>query len=288
MPGVMIVGLYMLWILIIAFLRPEQAPTMPANELADFKGMVAIRQTFVAFIPPVFLILAVLGTILAGIATPTEAAGVGCVGALLLILLKRRLSLPAIQRVMKETTLLTCMVFMIIVGAGGFTIIFKALGGPIFLKDLVLSFNLSPMTFLAFSLVLIFIAGFFIDFIEITYIIVPVIYPIFIAKGVDILWLGILIGVNLQTSFITPPFGYALFYLKGVAPPEVKTDHIYRGAIPYIVIQAIALVILVMYPGVSTCLPSYFSWNPENPRQTTILVEKCGPTVAGWFGANVQ
>lgn len=285
MPGLMIVGLYMIWILFISFMRPKQAPAMPAEELAEFTGFTAIRRTFVAFIPPVFLIVAVLGTILAGIATPTEAAGVGCVGALLLITLKGRLTLDAMHRVMKETTLLTCMVFLIIIGATGFALIFKALDGPNFFKEFVLSFELSPMVFLAFVMVVIFIAGFFIDFIEITYIIVPVVYPIFLAKGVDILWLGILIAVNLQTSFITPPFGFALFYLKGVAPPEVTTGQIYRGAVAFIGIQVIAITLLVMFPGISTCLPAYFSWSPENARQTTALVGECGPTVASWFGA---
>ncbi len=285
MPGLMIVGLYMLWIVIIANLRPKQAPPMPADELAAFTGWAAVKRTFVAFVPPVFLIVAVLGTILAGIATPTEAAGVGCVGALLLITLKGKLSLNAMERVMKETTLLSCMVFLIIVGASGFTIVFKALGGPAYLEEFVLSFNLDPLVFLAFVMVVIFIAGFFIDFIEITYIIVPVVYPIFLAKGIDILWLGILIAVNLQTSFITPPFGFALFYLKGVAPPQVTTGQIYKGALAFIVIQVIALAILISFPGMSTCLPAYFSWNPENVRQTAFVVDECGPTVASWFGA---
>jgi TRAP-type mannitol/chloroaromatic compound transport system permease large subunit len=176
------------------------------------------------------------------------------------------------MKVMKETTFLTCMVFIILVGASAFGLAFRGLHGDRFLAELVSHAELGPNTFLLIFLVVIFIAGFFIDFIEITFIHVPIAAPIFAAMGVDLLWVGILIGVNLQTSFLTPPFGFALFYLKGVAPPEVKTSDIYKGIVPFVIIQLIGLGLVIAFPELATCLPEYLT------REVAVTELRCWGT----------
>ncbi|GAB4423106.1 MAG: TRAP transporter large permease subunit [Anaerolineae bacterium] len=256
-PGLLLVVLYLVWINIRAWWRPDVAPPMPPEELADFKGREMVIRVLRAFIAPLFLIVAVLGSIFAGIASPTEAAAVGAVGATLLTILQKKFNYKTLQRVMRETTFLTCMVFTILVGASTFGLAFRGLHGDTFLQELVGHAELGPIAFLAIFMVVIFIAGFFIDFIEITFIHVPIAAPIFQAMGVDLLWVGVLIALNLQTSFLTPPFGFSLFYLKGVAPPEVKTTDIYKGIVPFVAIQVIALAMVIMWPEMVTCLPEY-------------------------------
>jgi tripartite ATP-independent transporter DctM subunit len=253
-PGVVLVSLYILWIIIIAILRPESAPAMPPDELNAFHGAAMAKRVLSAFIPPLGLLLLVLGSIFMGIATPTEAAAVGAMGAIGLTLMRRRFSLATLKSVMQQTTTLTCMVFMILVGAAAFSRVFRALGGDHMLRSAIESTNLGPTGFLIVVMIVIFIAGFFIDFIEITFIIVPVIVPIFAHLGIDPLWAGVLIAINLQTSFLTPPFGFSLFYLKGVAPPGVTTGAIYRGIIPFIIIQALALAMVFAKPESATWL----------------------------------
>ena len=254
-PGLFLVTLYMLWIIFLAIFRPEQAPAMPSDELAKFKGVQAVSRVFTAFLPPFLLMVSVLGSIIAGIASPTEAAAVGAMGATLLTILQKRFDLATLKAVMRETTLLTCMVFIILVGATSFGLVFRGLQGDTFLKELIINANLSSNMFLLLVMVIIFIAGFFIDFIEITFIIVPIVAPLFEHMGISLLWIGILIAMNLQTSFLTPPFGFSLFYLKGVAPPQVKTTHIYRGIIPFVVIQLIGLTLVILFPETATRLP---------------------------------
>lgn len=254
-PGGVLVILYLAWIVIISIIKPEAAPAMPVEELALFRGKQALQKIVQAFLLPFVLVLAVLGSIFAGIASPTEAAAVGALGATFLTMLRKRFSLPILKSVMIETTHLTTMVFIILVGATAFGLVFRGMGGDRYLTELILGANLSPGMFLALVMVVIFIAGFFIDFIEITFIIIPVVVPIFQHLQVDLLWLGILFAMNLQTSFLTPPFGFALFYLKGVAPPEVTTAHIYRGIIPFIIIQLIGLTLVVFFPQMATWLP---------------------------------
>jgi tripartite ATP-independent transporter DctM subunit len=256
-PGFLLVILYIIWIMLFSYLRPNQAPPMPAEELATFRGREMVTRTLRAFVAPVVLIVAVLGSIFAGIASPTEAAAVGAVGATVLTVSQGKLNMATLQRVMKETVYLTCMVFIILVGATTFALAFRGLGGDKFLQDLVSHAGLGPTAFLIIFLIVIFIAGFFIDFIEITFIHVPIAAPIFMAMGVDMLWVGILIAINLQTSFLTPPFGFSLFYLKGVSPPEVKTTDIYRGIIPFVIIQLIALILVAVAPETVTCVPEY-------------------------------
>ncbi len=256
-PGLLLVILYIIWIMIYGFIKPDAAPPMPASELESFKGRVMWIRIIRAFIAPVVLIVAVLGSIFAGVASPTEAASVGAVGATLLTIVQKRFNMVTLQRVMKETLLLTSMVFIILVGATTFALAFRGLEGDKFLQTLVSNAGLQPMVFLALFMVVIFIAGFFIDFIEITFIHVPIAAPIFIAFDMDLLWIGVLIAINLQTSFLTPPFGFSLFYLKGVSPPEIKTTDIYKGIIPFVIIQIIGLIIVIFVPETVSCLPEY-------------------------------
>ncbi len=257
-PGFVLVGLYLVWVLVSALVKPDSAPAMPVEELKKFTGSVAVKRVFKAFIPPFFLILAVLGSIFAGIASPTEAAAVGALGATLLTVVQGKFNLKTLTAVMRETTFLTSMVFIILVGATVFTLVFRQLQGDDYISNLIIGANLSPNVFLALVMIVIFLMGFFIDFIEITFIVVPIITPIFEHLGVSLLWVGILVAMNLQTSFLTPPFGFSLFYLKGVAPPEVSTSHIYSGIIPFIVIQIIALALVIFFPETATWLPNKF------------------------------
>ncbi|SEA60434.1 TRAP transporter, DctM subunit [Desulfuromusa kysingii] len=258
-PGIILVSLYILWIVIVAFIRPDAAPAMPASELADFRKNGMYKKIFRAFLLPFFLIVAVLGSIFAGIASPTEAAAVGAMGATFLTIWQKKFNLHTLREVMRGTTTITSMAFILIVGASAFGLVFRGMGGDRYITNLILSTGMEPGHFLLIVMLIIFVAGFFIDFIEITFIIVPVVAPIFQHMGIDLLWVGILIAMNLQTSFLTPPFGFSLFYLKGVAPPEITTYQIYKGIIPFIVIQMICLFVVVIWPETVTWLPGYMS-----------------------------
>lgn len=253
-PGLMLVGLYLIWIVIVTFIRPKSAPAMPEDELKSFRANHPVKRILNAFIAPSVLIIAVLGSIFAGIASPTEAAAIGALGATILTILRKRFTIETLKDVMTKTTRLTSMAFMILVGASAFGLVFRGMGGDTYLTNLISGIEVHH--FLAIVMLIIFVAGFFIDFIEITFIIVPVVAPIFVHLGIDLIWIGILIAVNLQTSFLTPPFGFALFYLKGVAPTEVKTTQIYKGILPYVAIQIIGLMIIILFPEVALWLPS--------------------------------
>lgn len=255
-PGLILVVLYLLYIMLIARWKPHLAPAIPAVEIAAFRKKGMWKKVIKAFVLPLLLILAVLGSIFAGIASPTEAAGVGALGATLLTISQRKFSLTILRQVMQESTHLTCMVFIILIGATSFTLVFRAMGGDHLLVDTIQQANLSPGYFLILVMIAVFIAGFFIDFIEIIFIIVPVVTPIFVAMGIDLIWVGILLAMNLQTSFLTPPFGFSLFYLKGVAPPEVRTVHLYRGILPFVTIQVVFLILIALFPKIITWLPS--------------------------------
>lgn len=254
-PGALLVSLYLLWIVFFSAYRPKAAPSMPRDELAAFKGRKMWVRILKAFLLPTVLILCVLGSIFAGIASPTEASAIGALGATILTLLYRRLNLSTLHDVMKETTLLTCMVFVILAGATSFGLIFRGMGGDNILRSVILNAKLEPQLFLVVVMLIIFVAGFFIDFIEITFIIVPVVAPLFESLGMDLLWIGVLIAVNLQTSFLTPPFGFSLFYLKGVAPEGITTAQIYRGITPFVIIQLIGLTLLLLFPETVKWLP---------------------------------
>ena len=247
-PGILLVVCYIGYVLILAYLRPGVAPAIPAEEIARFKTEGFARQVVEAFVLPFILILAVLGSIFLGIASPTEAAAVGALGATLLTILQGKFSLQVLREVSFQTTRLTTMVFIILLGATTFALVFRGMGGDRYLVDLIEQANLTPYAFLFLVMLVVFIAGFFIDFIEIIFIIVPVVAPIFQSYGMDLIWVGILIALNLQTSFLSPPFGFSLFYLKGVAPPSITTGHLYRGIIPFVLIQLVFLILVILYP----------------------------------------
>ncbi|MDA8135886.1 MAG: TRAP transporter large permease subunit, partial [Desulfobacteraceae bacterium] len=258
-PGLILVVLYMIYAFVIAQIKPEWAPPIAQEILDKMTRQELLGKVFKALIPPLFLMIAVLGSIFAGIASPTEAASVGAVGATVLTGLHKRFNYQIVKDVMDATTKLTCMVFIILVGASTLGLVFRGLGGDNLVRGLILSLPFGKWGILFIVMSIIFIAGFFLDFIEITFIHVPVLAPIMIHLGVDPLWLAILIAVNLQTSFLTPPFGFSLFYLKGVTPPEVTTVDIYKGIIPFVILQIITLFIMCLIPETVNWLPRVLS-----------------------------
>ncbi|MBW2480089.1 MAG: TRAP transporter large permease subunit [Deltaproteobacteria bacterium] len=257
LPGLLLVGLFIIYILIAAFLRPGVAPAISKEELASISPKQLAARVGRALFPPLFLMVAVLGSIFAGIASPTEAAAVGAVGATLLTIVNKKFNMSILHDVMHTTVRLTCMVFIILCGAAAFGLVFRGLGGDGIVRDFLggIAHKYSHGAVLAIVMLLIFFIGFFLDFIEITFIHVPVLAPIMIDFGYDPVWFCILLAVNLQTSFLTPPFGFSLFYLKAVTPPEVTTGHIYRGIIPFVLFQLIGLAIVVFFPQLATWLP---------------------------------
>ncbi len=258
LPGIVLVGLFLFYILVVAHLRPGIAPPIPWSELQEYSGGRLARKVAKALVPPLFLMVAVLGSIFAGVASPTEAAAVGAVGATLLTLANRKFNFAILREVMIQTMKLTCMVFIILCGAAAFGLVFRGLGGDHLVRGFLggLADQYSHYMVLFIVMGVIFVIGFFLDFIEITFIHVPVLAPIMIEFGFDPVWLCVLIAVNLQTSFMTPPFGFSLFYLKAVTPPEITTGHIYRGIIPFVLFQLIGLFIVVMFPALVTWLPT--------------------------------
>lgn len=257
LPGFLLVGLYVIYILGVSYLRPDVAPPIPKEELDAISRRQLAARVGKALIPPMFLMIAVLGSIFAGVASPTEAAAVGAVGATLLTVANRKFSIKILREVMDTTVKLTCMVFIILCGAAAFGLVFRGLGGDTLVREFLggLAEAYSHGMVLLIVMCLIFVIGFFLDFIEITFIHVPVLAPIMIEFGYDPVWFCILLAVNLQTSFMTPPFGFSLFYLKAVTPPEISTGHIYRGIIPFVIFQLIGLLIVVFFPELATWLP---------------------------------
>lgn len=246
LPSALLVGAYIAYVLLLGLLKPAALP--PGEPDTSVRDRAFFLRLVKSLVLPLLLIVAVLGSILAGWASPTEAAAIGAAGSMLLTFIQRRLTWDTVKTVCRDTTHLTSMVFMILLGATTFSLVFRELGGDSFLIQLIERSDLSEYQFLALVMIVVFIAGFFIDFIEIVFIIVPVVTPLFAGYGTDLIWLGILFGINLQTSFLSPPFGFALFYLKGVAPPEVKTMHLYRGILPFLAIQVVLMVVLVFFP----------------------------------------
>ena len=247
-PGLLLIGMYMIYVIIFAHIYPEQAPAMPPKEIIHFRNKGFSKEIIESFLLPLLLVILVLGTIIGGIASPTEAAGVGAMGVLLLTARKGKLNKKIITSVTKETLVLTSMVFMILIGATAFSLVFRGLQGDQLFLDIISKSNLGPKGFLILVMIMVFIAGFFIDFIEIVFIIVPIVTPVFISMDVDLVWIGILLALNLQTSFLTPPFGFALFYLKGVTPSEIKTKQLYIGILPFVIIQIVFLGLLILFP----------------------------------------
>lgn len=252
-PGLLLVGLYLLYLIVMTWLRPQ---TMPAIQQESEVNVLAwIKQILHALVPPLLLIVAVLGSIIQGIATPTEAASVGAVGALLLAFFYRRLDLDCLRDVIQKSVRITCMVFMIFIGASIFSLVFRGYGGDSAVHALLLQLPGGVLSSMLVVMALMFLLGFILDFIEITFVVVPIVGPVLLSLGVDPVWLGIMIAINLQTSFLTPPFGFALFYLRGVTPAGIRTRQIYRGVAPFIAIQVLALLLLARFPALATWLP---------------------------------
>ena len=258
LPGLVLVVMYLIYIAAVAFISPHRAPGV-SGDAADRnpEGTPEARRELVfGLVPPLALIVAVLGSILGGYATPTEAAGVGAAGALILGAAYRALSVSVLREIALSTLKTTSMVFLILVGASVFSLVFRGYGGDELVQGVFLDMPGGAWGAMAIVMLTIFLLGFVLDFIEITYVVVPIVGPVLLSMGIDPIWLGVMIAVNLQTSFLTPPFGFALFYLRGVTPPEVATIDIYRGVIPFIVAQLCMLLLLVAVPQLATWLPS--------------------------------
>ena len=254
-PGLMMVSAYIIHILIIAKIKPEMAPALPAEYLRKHRVNLG-RKVLEAMVPPLLLILLILGSIFFGIATPTEAGAVGCVGAMGLAACYRQLTPKTIQEVCQSTMQFTSMVIFILLGSTAFSLVFRGLHGDRLMFNMLSNLPGGQIGFLLVSLLVVFVLGFFIDFFEIAFILMPIFAPVAKSLGLDLVWYGVIIGANLQTSFLTPPFGFALFFLRGVAPDTIKTQDIYRGAIPFILIQLIVLSLIVIFPKTVTLLPS--------------------------------
>ena len=247
-PGLVLIGVYVLYILVYTWLKPEAAPALPLDEDVSSKRE-QYRKALVAIIPPLALILVVLGSIFAGIATPTESSALGGIGALVLAMLYKQFSWKMVYDSALETVKVTAMVFAILLGATAFSMAFTYTGGDAIVEEVLSDLPGGATGFLILSMVAILVLGFFIDFVEISFIIVPILAPVADALGIAPVWFAILIAMNLQTSFLTPPFGFSLFYLKGVAPSDVKTMDIYRGVMPFILMQVAVVISILLFPG---------------------------------------
>lgn len=252
-PGLLLVTFYILYIGGVALFNKEALPAA-SDTIHDYDSHL-LHDVIKSLIPPLVLILAVLGSIIGGLATPTEAAAIGAVGAMLLAASKKMLTLKTLQEVVRSTTRVSCMVFMILIGAALFSLVFRGFEGDELIQDLLGDLDGGKYHALFIVMLVMFLLGFVLDFIEITFVIVPIVGPILLAMGIDPVWLGILIAINLQTSFLTPPFGFALFYLRGVAPASIKTTQIYQGVIPFIAIQLIVMAMIAYWPMLATWLP---------------------------------
>jgi len=250
-PGLLLVGLYLIYIIVLAMIKPNSMPAIPREEIE-----VDLPKLLNGLIPPLLLIFSVLGSIMGGIATPTEAASVGAVGAMLLALSQKQLNFKLLKEVTQNTTLVTSMVFMILIGASVFSLVFRGFEGDELVQELLSDLPGGVFSAMLIVMLIMFLLGFVLDFIEITFVVVPIVGPVLLAMGIDPVWLGIMIAINLQTSFLTPPFGFALFYLRGVAPKSITTMQIYKGVMPFIIIQLIALAAIAYWPELATWLPS--------------------------------
>ena len=252
-PGLLLVCLYIVYMALIAFLKPEAMPAIPraAHESSNH----LVEDVLTSLLPPIILIVMVLGSIIGGFATPTEAAAIGAVGAMVLAAVKKQLNRENLTEVVRSTTRVTSMVFMILIGASLFSLVFRGFGGDERVQELLTDLPGGIFTAVFVVMLVMFLLGFVLDFIEIIFVVIPIVGPVLLAMDIDPVWLGIMIAINLQTSFLTPPFGFALFYLRGVAPDSIKTTHIYKGVIPFIIIQIIALCLIAYWPQLATWLP---------------------------------
>ena len=253
LPGLLLVSAYISYLIFKAIFHPTTVPAIPKEERDAVDNL--FQRVLFALLPPVFLVGLVLGSILGGWATPTEAASVGALGAILLAMMRRCFTLQILKEVMRSTTQVSSMVFIILVGASIFSLVFRGFGGDDLVRNFLTDLPGGVFGAVALVMLVIFLLGFFLDFIEITFVVVPIVAPILLAMGLDPIWLGVMIALNLQTSFLTPPFGFALFYLRGVAPASISTMQIYKGVIPFIMIQLVALMALAQWPALATWLP---------------------------------
>lgn len=254
-PGFILVLLYIIYSFVLAIFKPEQVPCLLDEDIEYIKSRKSVG-VFSALVPPLLLIFCVLGSILFGVATPTEAAGVGAFGASILAVWQKQFTLINLQDVMRQTLKITAMVFMILIGASIFSLVFRGFGGEELIGGFFEQLPGGKVSAILIVMLVMFLLGFILDFIEITFVVVPIVAPILLMMGVDPIWLGIMIAVNLQTSFLTPPFGFALFYLRGVAPKSILTSDIYKGVIPFIMMQLFLLILMSVYPKVVTWLPN--------------------------------
>ncbi|MFQ6023783.1 MAG: TRAP transporter large permease subunit [Acidiferrobacterales bacterium] len=260
-PGLVLAAIYATYMLALGWLRPEMAPAIPAEERDAMSRRELIIKIFVVVLPPIALIFAVLGSIIGGVAAPTEAASMGALGSILVASMTRRFSWQVLTETVQKTVKISAMVFFILICAQAFSLAFRGLDGDELIADMFALVPGGETAEIIFMLVLLFILGFFLEWIEICYIVLPLFLPIFADSNVNYVWLSMLVCLNLQTSFLTPPVGWSLFFLKGVAPPEVSTRDIYIGVLPFVVLQLIALVILFNYPQIATWLPHAIGWD---------------------------
>ncbi len=258
LPGLSLVGLYMLYLIVMAIIRPR---SMPVVERESGDG-ISLLNLMGLLAGPLLLIAAVLGSILLGLATPTEAAAVGATGAMLLALKQRQLSMETLRSVVYQSTRVSAMVFMILIGASLFSLVFRGFGGDEYVQSLLANLPGGEIGAMLAVMLVLFLLGFILDFIEITYVVIPIVGPVLLAMGINPVWLGVMIAINLQTSFLTPPFGFSLFYLRGVTPAEIETSAIYRGVIPFIAIQLLMLGLLSLWPALATWLPAVIYAGP--------------------------
>ena len=251
-PGMLLVGMYIAYLIVVALAQPKKLPALPQEAL----GPIEWGRLFKALLPPLVLMGSVLGSILAGVATPTEAASLGAIGALLLTLLKGQFTVDRLREVSHGTAQISAMVFMILLGASLFSLVFRGFGGDVMIETVFAQLPGGVLGAFFLVMLVIFLLGFILDFIEIIFVVVPIVGPVLLSMGLDPVWLGVMIALNLQTSFLTPPFGFSLFYLRSVTPASVPTTTIYRGVLPFIAIQLIMLVVAYVWPGIITWLPN--------------------------------
>jgi tripartite ATP-independent transporter DctM subunit len=248
-PALLLTGLYAAFVLLVSLFKPQFVPALPA-EARSLRGAGLLRQVLVAMLPPLLLIFLVLGTIFLGIATPTEGGAMGAVGALVLALAKKRITLDLLKQAMDSTTRLTSFVILILIGSTVFSLVFRGMDGDRWVEDLLTALPGGELGFLIVANLLVFGLAFFLDFFEIAFIIVPLLAPVAEKLGIDLVWFGVLLGINMQTSFMHPPFGFALFYLRSVAPKAVRTADIYWGAVPFLIIQILMVALVLAFPGI--------------------------------------
>ena len=273
LPGLVLTGLYALYVFGVTLVRPDYAPPLPA-EARTLHGRALVMRVIIALIPPLALIFLVLGTIFIGWATPTEGGAMGAVGALLLAVAKRRLNLDILRQSMTTTAKITSFVVFILIGSSIFSLTFRGVDGDLWVEHLLTSLPGGALGFLIFVNLLVFLLAFFLDFFEIAFIILPLLAPVAAALGIDLVWFGVLMGVNMQTSFMHPPFGFALFYLRSVAPPQVRTTDIYWGAVPFLGIQILMVILIIAFPGL-------VSWGLDEPLSDHTPTEITVPDQGG-------